>query len=788
MAQKPAGNSLMRCLLLIGCFFSLPLAAQDKIDPAKFNYDLLNQLVQDEVNTLRSRKRLDSLRHDTSLDNASADHAKYMGDNQVLTHTQKSREKRNPYDRVIYYGGTHGTIGENVLQMPIAQMMDDANGKLTYQKLAKEMVEVWKASKEHYENILNADYQVASYGFYIKDGSIYACQLLASEPFVEVYKFDKGKPVFVKNTEECLNCKRTRKKINKDQAFLGWYTVSNDSVYYWNMDSYASGGKMAKRNLAKIFGGRGTLAIDAIHSEQYDCNGNASYHNSLYYDGYYLGSIDKKSLKNDLYPDPNVIKIYVGQKPEFKDTFFQVDFNYVKRSKPCMHSMTIYVTPDHLKPTEYFTIPNPTVDMNRTIILEDSVEVRINFQRGQTNEDTSIFVPLVTALDSLEKADHQIQSIHFTGVASIEGDEQSNEKLFNKRGAIISNYLKKYYPTLPMKSDFYENFDEFRAGLVTLGHAAIVNYSDDSLRLWANQHRNDPAIENLLDETRYSAVQIIYRDYVKINNEAYGFSVQHIIDLTEQRNLRELVPLYEVMANNAIRGNLSIRDSLLNLSFPETPEFAKLHWYKFILELNLTPGVVTAEKLNYLKDIGAIPTTADYLEYRLMFNIFNSNEDIDVSDFGEILPEIKSKKQVAWIECLDLISGVENNRYSDKMVAPILLNNVLKMKFSLKQTYFICQYLIEWGYTTEPYILLSKFAKTPGQLPKLYKQYIKLGYYLGMFENKKEWKKLLMVLKNLAQNHPDEFCDLFKWDQMGVRALEYKEIAELFCKECASNP
>jgi len=778
----------MRFLLTIVFFSSLTLAAQDKIDPAKFDYARLNELVQDEVNALRSRKRLDSLKHDASLDNASSDHAAYMGENDVLTHTQRSREKRNPQDRVIFYGGNHNIVGENVLFVPLTQMLDDANGKLTYQKLAKEIVEVWKASKEHYENMLNPEYQVVSYGFYIADGKLYACQLMASNPFEEVYKFEKGDPVFIKNTTECYGCKRTKKKLNKDQAFLGWYTVSNDSVFYWNMDSYVSGGKMAKRNLAKIFGGKGTIALDAVHNKQFDCNGNASYHGSPYYDGYYLGYVDKKTLKNDLYPDPNVVQVYIGPKPEFPDTFYQVDFNYVKRNRPCMHSMTIYVTPDHLKPVEYFTIPNPAVDMNRTIILEDSVEVRINFQRGKTNEDTTIFNPLIVSLDSLVKANHEIQSIHFTGVASIEGDEQTNTKLFNKRGALIASYLKKYYPSLAMKSAFYENFDEFRAGLVALGHSNVVGYSDDSLRMWANQHRNEPAIENLLNETRYSAVQIIYRDYVQIGDEAYGFSVKRLGDLTEKGNLRELIPLYEVIANRAIAGDETIHDSILQVTFPETQEFARLNWYKFILELNLTGEEVTAEKLNYLKDIGAIPTTADFLEYRLLFNIFNGNEAIDVTDFGEILPELKSKKQKAWIECLELISGVQNQRYSDKMVVPILLSSVLKMKFSLKQTYFVCQYLIEWGYTTEPYILLAKFAKMPGQLPKLYKQYIKLGYYLGMFDDKKEWKKLTLVLKNLAANYPDEFCDLFKWDQMGVRALEYKEIAALFCTHCSDNP
>lgn len=775
-------------LTYIVLFGSLQLfAQQDKINPDKMDYDLLNRLVMKEINSMRDRKRLDTLVHDQVLQIASDDHAKYMGDNAILTDFQKSKIKRTPYDRVVFYEGTHSVVGENVMLVPIRQKFDDSNGKLTYQKLTKEIIDTWKASKEQYEIIMNPDFQVASCSFYIKDGNLYICLLLASKPFVENFVFTEGPELPIKNKDECGSCKRTMKKLNKDQAFLGWYTVSNDSVYYWNMNSYASGGKMAKRNLAKIFGGNGGIAFDAIYQDQFDCSGNASYDNSVYSDGYYIGYIDKSSLKFDLHPDPNVVQIYVGQKPEFPDTFYQIDFNYVKRNRYCNHSMTIYMNPDYLKPEEYFTIPNPTVDMNRTIIVEDSVEVRVNFQRGQTNEDTLIFQPLLLALDSLVKESHEIQSIHFTGVASIEGDESSNEKLFKKRGALISNYLKRYYPLLPMKSDFYENFDEFRAGLVSLSYQNIIGYSDDSLRMWANQHKDDPAIENLLNETRYSSVQIIYRDYVEITSEAYGFSVQRLMDLTEERNLRELIPLYEVMANRAINGDQILADSLLNLTFPETPEFAKLHWYKFILELNILKEPVTAEKLNYLKEIGAIPTSADYLEYRLLFNIFNANEDIDVTDFGEVLVNVKSKKQKAWIECLDLISGAQNGRYSDKMVVPILLNSVLKMKFSLKQTYFICQFLIEWGYTMEPYILLAKYAKMPGQIPKLYKQYIKLGYFLGMFDNKKEWKKMTLVFKNLVAADPDEFCDLFTWEQMGVRALEYDEIADIFCTECRAE-
>lgn len=448
-----------------------------------------------------------------------------------------------------------------------------------------------------------------------------------------------------------------------------------------------------------------------------------------------------------------------------------------------MTGMTIYVNPDFLQPEEYFQIPKPSI-VSESIVIKDSIEVKIPFESGQTDEDTSIFHPLITMLDSLEKEKYNINSIYFDGVASIEGTEQGNELLFQRRGEIIKEYLKRYYPNYDLNSEFYENFDDFRTGLVSMGVPGAMNMSEDSLRLYANKHSNEHAVANLLDETRYSSVRIVYQDAIPLERGGYGLSVQRIQDMINHKDYREMIPLYELLANQILEGNLAKKDSLLALEIPESPPYAKLNWYDFVLRLSVENERVTEEKLSQLKEIGAIASDADYLEYRLLFNIFNGDEAIDVSDFAEVHSTIRRKRQKAWIECLELIMGVENMRYSDAMAAPILLQVALKKKFDVKKTYFLCQYLIKWGYTTEPYILLSKYARRGGQISKLYKQYLKLAYFLGQFEQKKEWKRIRHVFRNLADNHPEDFCDLFKWHQMGVRALNIPEIAELFCEKC----
>lgn len=756
--------------------------SQELLDTNSFDVDLFNKYVLNEVNKLRTRNKVDTLVVDESLDQACQDHADYMAENNVLSHAQKSKLKNAPIDRVKYYEGAHSAVGENIQLVPLHYKIKKSKNRLTYEKLAKELVANWKKSSGHYKNMMNPSFNGVSHSYQLKDGVLFCVQLLASTAFKESYDYKKGEKLYVKNKPECGNCKRVKKKIYKDQAHMGWYTVSNDSIYYLNSDFI--GGK--KNNFRKIFSARGAIAVDVIHQEQFNCSGNPSFHNSLYHDGYYIGYVTKQSLSKDLSSSPNLLKIYVGQKPAFADTFYQVDFNLMKRWKPCLHGMTIYVNPDFLEPTEYLEIPKPVIS-GTEILISDSIDVKIPFESGQTDQDTSIFRPLITVLDSLVQNKFKIKHIYFNGVASIEGTEEGNQLLFKRRGSIIESYLKQYYPDLTLESDFYENFDDFRSGLVNIGVKEAFNMSEDSLRMYANKHKKEPRVAKVLDDSRYSSIVITYADAFPLKEGQYGLSVQRLQDLINERNLRESVPLYELIAHKIFEGGLVQKDSMLNLNIPETADFGKLNWYDFIFRLNVEDKKVDYEQLNRLAKIGAIESDASFLEYRLMFNIFNDNEAIDISDFGEVHGEIRGKRQRAWIECLELIMGVQNLRYSDKMAVPILLQTTLASKFDLKKTYFICQYLIDWGYTSEPYILLSKYAKRPGQLPKLYKQYLKLGYFLGQFKVKKEWKKIRNVFKSLAKNDPAEFCDLFRWNQMGVRALDIPEIADLFCEKCRTE-
>jgi len=770
------------CILLIVIPFK-PFAQRENIDTLNFKSAVLSNLIAKKINSERKKKKLDSLSYNYELSRMTLNHVQYMADNSIVGHEQQNKQTNNLERRLEFFEGNNKFIAESVASVDLRSLIVKSKGRYGYDKLAKIIYDKWKKSSFDYQQIINQKYYYINQQVVLKNGFLYICITLASKPFIESYDYNKGESLYVKKAKPCRNCKRVQKKINSGSGHVGWYSVSNDSVYYWNTKYYYKG-KRKRSNVKLIFNKKGTIAIDVIHHEQINCDGKTAFDRSLYHDGYYIGYVTKKSLKNNINHSPSLIQIYVGKVPAFKDTFFQVDLNYSKKRKPCMNNSIIFVNPDFFEPAEYFNFPEPVVKKSNQIVIKDSLIVKVPFKRNQTNENIKVFDPLIKVLDSITRENHIVKTIYYTGIASIEGNEKNNKKLINKRGALIKDYLFKFYPKIEFKSQFYENFNDFRDGLRLMGYADIANLNNKELRSWTNLNRDELKISELLNSTRQSLVSISFHDEIKLENINYTLSVKHIQDLINSNNPKSALIYFQIMGHKAMQGNIAIKDSLFNLNIPQSLFFKDLNWNYFVCKLNTGNQRITQVDLNNLFKAGAIKNKAEFLEYRLMFNVFNNSNAINTSDFSEVLASVSSKKQIAWLETLELVSGVQTKRYSSQIAAPLIVEMTLKNKFNAYQTYFVSQYLIDWGFTMEPYLLLSKFARQKNVFPKLYKQYIKLGYFLQQFNNKREWKRIKAAMVLLSQKNPQEYCDIFKWNQMGVRALENKEVAKIFCETC----
>ena len=155
-----------------------------KIDISHIDFDLLTNLVLQQINEVRNQQGVADLKPHHILQSAANDHTKYQTKSNQLTHYQQNPEKKTVKDRIRFFGGTFSLIGENVQYkgFPVRQIghqkqiLSD-----TYRNTAKSLCENWVNSPGHYKNMINPDYQYSglSIDWNPENAAFFATQVFA---------------------------------------------------------------------------------------------------------------------------------------------------------------------------------------------------------------------------------------------------------------------------------------------------------------------------------------------------------------------------------------------------------------------------------------------------------------------------------------------------------------------------------------------------------------------------------------------------------------------------------
>ncbi|MDT8309554.1 MAG: CAP domain-containing protein [Bacteroidales bacterium] len=155
----------LQLLALCFFFFSLRISGQqpsDTIDRQNIHHQLLEQLIEKCIDSLRTQKDRSALVFDSILYIAAADHAQYLLSKRSLTHTQTTSKKRTAQKRVEYYGGEGYYVGENIALTYIQTAVNDGNNRdytnYTYKATSLSIINIWRQSSAHYQNLLNPQY------------------------------------------------------------------------------------------------------------------------------------------------------------------------------------------------------------------------------------------------------------------------------------------------------------------------------------------------------------------------------------------------------------------------------------------------------------------------------------------------------------------------------------------------------------------------------------------------------------------------------------------------------
>lgn len=170
-----------------------------RIDPAKFDFELLEAAVFYATNEKRVQFDLPIFTYDRFLLRSSRLHSANMKQYNFFSHVNRKKKAfKTPHLRIRYVGGRFKGTAENIAKFSVLELPADnsyligKNGKLqdksgnelqgrTYKSLGKMIVDAWMDSEGHRENILG-EYQYLGCGISkidrAKDGmpSVYITQ------------------------------------------------------------------------------------------------------------------------------------------------------------------------------------------------------------------------------------------------------------------------------------------------------------------------------------------------------------------------------------------------------------------------------------------------------------------------------------------------------------------------------------------------------------------------------------------------------------------------------------
>lgn len=754
-----------------------------------FDERILNKYILQEVNVLRKKARVDTLVNDDALLPAAENHAEYLVSTDELSHFQKSKVMKTPKNRVDHFGGQFAEVGENLQffepkyevkigREKTAEVLGD------YERMAKYMVQQWKNSKPHYENIIRPDFKCTYSTFKVdeKTGVLYACQLFGGDSYgkkaTEIEDFEL-KP---ENDKKCKNCD---KPLGKDFFEI---VRSGDSIYF-----ISDRKKHVKKVLRNPF--TDGLAFDVVTKSQFACD----YPNKINGLKAVTGEMQAPVYRKSFYKKGNVfrrkyVQILLGTIPqEYRDSLIEYNLIVLKKKRTC----TNYVQYDILLKADINLELDYELDtLTRLITREkkDTINKRIYFDKSNAKASLD---DLQQLNDTLTKFESTIQKAKIEGFSSVEGSFETNKQLYQKRAENIMSLLSNFV-TDSSKIDILteENWELFKTDIKNTEFEPLAKLSLEKLKDTIQSSDLSARLEPILKNHRYADLTLYtsYQEKVNITpeklNELYA---QYLKD----EDLKQLKSL-QVNHFNLVQSGAMFPSSLTDVDFPISNKYSELRVNAAVLRYN----VDSIQKYLYEELIQIwltdennklVNTNLKIIEFHM--NLSNGSfKDLvkgynDLKSFGNMDRIAKSKLLLQMGMFIDAIE-IQNRAKRRTNCAPYLKKIVKKAKLSNEEIFQVARYYYYVGDREFAYDLTRKIIDESNAVED-YVFFLKL---LILYEDEIDRRKYIKYFLKVQEMDPENFCKYFipptdKNEQtsdtyLNFQILEDKKIKQIYCDHC----
>lgn len=760
------------------------------VNDSSFTYDIAKLLVA-KFNDYRSKHGLDSLFINPLLRKAADYHARYMCFVDEVGLEEKAGYKATA-DRMLLFGGSK-YADEIVIRVPVQKH----NVIYTYNQIAEEIAFKLLSNKRYIPYFENLNYNYVGIGGSIDEDMK---KLFVSVVFGNYKSFNAGAnkrdkmtvPFSTKQYNikpyDAKACRNSERYKNIYELQKGLF-VKNNEIFFQNDNV-----RKLKRIIKNPNDG---FAVDIVQKSQYFCDDVNIYDNNLVSKGILLKPVySNKLLNKSILPktraNRNKLLISLGKLPSNIGNDYELNLIVVQNQCACFNIFKTYLEDikfDYNQKVEFVADTISFENQNYTPKYEKSIiSFKIPFNKNITKYDQKEIEPL---LKSLNEPDFVINSVTITAYSSIEGKQDVNKNLQDKRAESIANAIKKIQKNnIVSKINTAENWEDFKSDVENtefefLAKKSLEEAQEYILKEYSNIKNK---LEPILKNHRYALVDMEVTYNINNIKKEQQYVVCRFNSAVEKKDLTNALLIQKYIFKKVLAG---IYDSttVKNQIIPQNKKTAGLLMNKLWLQMYINKN---DNDIDYYSDINKLHILNKKNHYIAFNNVYCMIQDRIIED--SIQTQIDSLYNSPFTkETVDLLNleyqfmilrAVDTLPRSEQLEKKTLakIKSIVNIEASdYESAYKLCKLFIEFNDYKYALKLIEPFVYTPGVFEDLIFTYISL---CTLVPNRVYSSIFFHATKIAYKMNPKKYCKLINDGKMSFQVFDNPDVKQFYCKYC----
>ena len=761
-----------------------------EIKADNFNTDLFDCIVLYYLNRYRLKEKLDTFIVDQILLKSAIEQANYMA--KIQNVTLENNPRKTTEERVKFYGGS-GIAKEITFKVNIyspneiytyGQILEESILKLLsnpkYSSFVKDPYNVFiginsaldEKKRRAYVSILFAGFSLYNEGPNFKDKLTipYSSKSFGLQPydFKECHYLEKFKT---------LNDLYKYIEIKKNEVFI------NTSVNF------------LKSLLKKP---EDAIAIDIIQKEQFNCNNPNILDYNLVNKGILLKPVNfDRLLSKNLITNPKEAKsrVYakIGDIPKEITGNYELNVLIIKNKCVCKVLTLPYDEEAIIEYSKELHLLADTITFEKEYSPNSELYIltfKVPFEKGKYEYNINDIKPI---FDKLKEPDFIIRKAKIEAYSSIEGSEDLNKELQQKRAQSIVNVLNEMQKTnFEIEIFTADNIDDFKKDIKKTEWSFLADLPPEQIKKYINDNSLVNQLESILQKHRYAKVTLEVLFKIDSFNEE-KFVIDRFNKYIKEENYAQALRVQKYIFKNILKNKYS-SDAVEKQIIPKRAETAGLLMNKLWLKMYVNKIPISPEICKEIEELYKLNPQNDYLKFNYCFCKFNFDDFTNEQNIKNLQKEIYSLYRTSifykTIDALNLefylkvISIIDSVNSLSPLIPASLdsIKSILKLtKVNWQNSLKLAQLFIQRKDYKLAIEILEPWISYPNIFGELIFTYISACTYLPY---KFHSYKFFTAIKRAIELDKERLCNLYKTNKLTIQTFENPNVKKLVCETC----